>query len=101
MAEAVRTILPTYPDLAGKVAVVTGGPQAICDAVCRTPVAHAVKPAGGAPVQVRQRRIGAPAQRAGGGWPPGACHGGATPCVGLERTGRSGCPGSVARGRKA
>ena len=43
MAEAVRTITPTYPDLAGRVAVVTGGSKGIGAATCRALVANGVK----------------------------------------------------------
>jgi 3-oxoacyl-[acyl-carrier protein] reductase len=43
MAEAVQSACPTYPDLAGKVAVVTAGSKGIGAATCRALAANGVK----------------------------------------------------------
>ena len=43
MAELVKTIMPTYPDLAGKVAVVTGGSKGIGAAACKALAANGAK----------------------------------------------------------
>jgi 3-oxoacyl-[acyl-carrier protein] reductase len=43
VAEAVRSTTPTYPDLAGRVAVVTGGSKGIGAATCRALAANGVR----------------------------------------------------------
>ena len=43
MVEAVRSTLPTYPDLAGRVAVVTGGSKGIGAATCRALAGNGVQ----------------------------------------------------------
>ncbi|MGI8563146.1 MAG: SDR family NAD(P)-dependent oxidoreductase [Candidatus Dormibacter sp.] len=43
MAEAATEMVPTYPDLAGKVAVVTGGSKGIGSATCRVLAANGVR----------------------------------------------------------
>ena len=43
MAEPVKTIIPTFPDLAGKVAVVTGGSKGIGAATCKALAANGAR----------------------------------------------------------
>jgi 3-oxoacyl-[acyl-carrier protein] reductase len=43
MAASVKTIIPTFPDLAGKVAVVTGGSKGIGAAACKALAANGAK----------------------------------------------------------
>jgi len=43
VADAVRVTIPTYPDLAGRVAVVTGGSKGIGAATCRALAANGVR----------------------------------------------------------